>query len=104
MSGEFTDDFEKVFKDHPDPQPQTQPKPEPESISLWDLAEAHEQEKAGTWSIASKNDWKTIKKAYFRFVDPSTQAHLITRRVFYDYRDLLKCLPPRFISTKNMTI
>ena len=35
----------------------------------------------------TKNDWKTIKKVYFRFVDPSTQAHLITGYffTFYDY-------------------
>jgi hypothetical protein len=101
LSGEFKDDFEQVFKDHPDPQLKTQLKPETESISLGDLADAYEREKKGTWAVSSNNEWKTIRKTYFRFIDPETQPHKITRRVFYDYRELFRCLPPRFISIKK---
>lgn len=108
LSGKFSDDLEGGLDDclpgatgvGKIPAPTVHSSPIKTSIALADLAEAYEREKSN-WSISSKNEWKTIKKVYFRFVDPSTQAHLITRKVFYDYRDLLKCLPLRFISTKK---
>jgi len=63
---------------------------EPETISLGDLADAYNKEKAGKWSEASKSDWETIRKVYFRFVGPSAQVHTIIRRVFHEYRELFR--------------
>ena len=86
----------------------TQVEPEiiPEtSISLGELADLYAKEK-DTWSPAAVNAWSTTSRTLFHFMDADTQAHTITRRGFHEYRDLLKCLPQRFLTTlkyKGMT-
>jgi integrase len=75
--------------------------PEITSISLGDLADAYEKDKRGSWSPSAVNKWNGYRKVFFRFHDPATQAHTITRRAFYEYRELLRCLPKAFMTTKK---
>ncbi len=82
---------------------QVQPETTPEqtSISLGDLADAYEKDKQGSWRPSSANKWNGYRKVFFRFHDPATQTHTITRKVFYEYRELLRCLPKAFMTTKK---
>lgn len=92
LSGNFTDELEDVLEDKPEPVQSPPSKQQIETITLGELADAYAKEKSDSWSVSSKNDWQTIRKTYFRFADPAIQVHTITRKVFYEYRDLLKCL------------
>lgn len=88
----------------PDPvpaKPKAQTEPEQKSITLGSLADAFEKDKRGSWSPSATNKWNGIRKMFFRFHDPDTQVHKITRKAFYEYRELLRCMLKAFMTTKK---
>jgi integrase len=77
--------------------------PKESSVTLEELINTYMQEniKAQAWAQATINDYNTISKVMQRFIGEDTPVHKINHVVMRDYKEVLQCLPPRFITLKK---
>ena len=93
-------DVDRTLGDY-DTQRFTTPTDDLNRLSLGELVDKYKHDKREQWSPSTRTDYETISRVLLRFMNPETQVSDISRRDIRDYKEVLKRLPPRFISQRK---